>query len=404
MKNALRVVVTGEVDSGKSTLIGRMLYDTASLHKTAIEEISQASRLNGNILEFAYLLDGLEEERRGQLTIDTTQAFCRNYRSGFWFIDVPGHAELLKNMLCGSSYSQAAILVVDATKSLEDGTIRHINVLRFLGIERIIVVLNKLDILGFSKDVFEAAKGEIRAFLDSIGIKTEYFIPASCRQGDNLAKKSAKTPWYTGPSLISALHSLGGINKTGGKEGFYFPIQDVYLRKGNPVFVGTILSGKIRKNDAVHISPAGKRDKIKAIRVFGANKLSAKAPQSIGLELARGEGALRGQVISSDGGLSASSEITAKILCVQPINPQDKLFFSCATQQAICSIKQINKFSLVLAGAISDRGAGLNKEDVAEVLIAVREPVSVKRFSQVEALGRFVLKKDREIVAVGIIT
>jgi len=404
MKNALKVVVAGEVDAGKSTLIGRLLYDTDSLHKTAMEDIFQASRINGNILEFAYLLDGLEEERRGQLTIDTTQAFCRNARSGFWFIDVPGHAELLKNMLCGSSYSQAAILVTDATKSLEDGTIRHINVLKFLGIEQIVVVLNKLDILNFSKDAFERAKGEISALFDSIGIKTKYFIPVSARQGDNLAKKSAKTPWYKGPSLISVLRSLEGINKSEEKRGFYFPIQDVYSRKRESVFVGTILNGPIRKNDAVYVSPEGKVDKIKAIRVFGRNKLSAEAPESIGLELVRGGSLRRGQIISKDGEFSASVEITAKILCVHPINPQDKLFFSCATQQTLCSIKQINKFFSISAGVISDSKASLDKEDVAEVLITVQEPVAVKRFCQVEALGRFVLKKDREIVAAGIIT
>ncbi len=404
MENALKVVVTGEVDAGKSTLIGRLLYDTGSLHKGQMAEISRLSGVNGSFLEFAYLLDGLEEERRGQLTIDTTQTFCRYAKSGFWFIDVPGHAELLKNMLCGSSYAQAAILVMDATKSLEDGTIRHINVLKFLGIEQIVVVLNKLDILDFSKDAFERAKGEISAFFESIGMKTEYFIPVSARQGDNLAKKSAKIPWYKGPCLISVLCSLKGTNKTEKKRGFYFPIQDVYVRKEEPVFVGTILSGQIRKNDAVYVSPEGKVDKIKAIRVFGENKLFAEAPESIGLELVRGDRVSRGQIISKDDKLSASVEITAKILCVQPINPREKLLFSCATQQTPCSIKQINKFSSIASAATSASKSGLDKADIAEVVIAMQEPVIVKRFCQVEALARFVLKKDREIIAAGIIT
>lgn len=404
MINALKVVVVGEVDAGKSTLIGRLLYDTGSLHKTALGEVFQASRLNGNILEFAYLLDGLEEERRGQLTIDTTQAFCRNAKSGFWFIDVPGHAELLKNMLCGSSYAQAAILVIDATKSLEAGTIRHLNVLKFLGIEQIVVVLNKLDMLDFSKDAFQRAKGEISAFLESVGMKTENFIPVSVRQGINLVKKSSKIHWYKGPCLISALCSLKGTNKLEKKRGFYFPIQDVYVRKDKPVFVGTILSGQIRKNDAVYVSSEGKLDKIKAIRVFKKNKLFAEAPESIGLELVRGNRVGRGQIISNDGRLSASVEMTAKILCIQPINLQDKLFFSCATQQTFCSIKNISKIFSISAGAISDSKDCLDKEDVAEVLIVMQEPVVVKKFCQVEALGRFVLKKDREIIAVGIIT
>lgn len=400
----LKIAVLGEVDAGKSTLIGRLLYDTGSLHKTAKREILQASRLNGNILEFAYLLDGLEEERRGQLTIDTTQAFCRNAQSGFLFIDVPGHAELLKNMLCGSSYAQAAILVIDATKSLEDGTIRHVHILKFLGIERIVVVLNKLDILDFSKDAYERAKGEISVFFKSIGMKAEYFIPVSARQGINFTKKSIKISWYKGPVLISALRSLDKTNKIVKKPGFYFPIQDVYMRKNEPVFVGTILSGQIRKHDVVYVSGEGKVDRIKAIRVLGKNRVSAKACESIGLELVKGERLGRGQIISKDNSLLASVEIAAKILCVQPLNLKEKLFFNCATQQTLCCIKQINKIFSISAGLISDGKACLDKEDVAEVLITLQEPVAVKKFCQVEALGRFVLKKDQEIIAVGIIT
>jgi sulfate adenylyltransferase subunit 1 (EFTu-like GTPase family) len=200
------------------------------------------------------------------------------------------------------------------------------------------------------------------------------------------------------------LCSLEGSNKIEKKREFYFPIQDVYVRKEEPVFVGTILSGQIRKNDTVYVSPEGKADKIKAIRVFGKNKLFSEAHESIGLELVRKDRVSRGQIISKDDKLLASVEITAKILCVQPINLKDKLFFSCATQQTLCSIKQINKFFSISAGAIAESKVCLNKEDIAEVLIGLQEPVAVKRFCQVEALGRFVLKKDREIVAVGIIT
>jgi len=403
MENALKVVVTGEVDAGKSSLIGRLLYDTGSLHKGQMAEISRVSGINGSFLEFAYLLDGLEEERLGQLTIDTTQIFCRNAKSGFLFIDVPGHVELLKNMLCGSSYSQAAVLVADVTKPLENGSIRHINVLKFLGIGHIVVVLNKMDIIGFNQDIFERAKAEISAFIDSVGMKAECFIPLSARQGENLVKKSAKIFWYKGPCLIAALNSLVRSNKKEKKRGFYFPIQDVYIRKGKPVFVGTILSGRIKKNDRVHVSPEGKPDRIKTIRVFGKNKLSAQAPESIGLELASADGFRRGQIIYKDGQLKPSAEVSARILCVQPIRPEDKLFFSCATQQTLCSIKQINKFSSIASTITSASKSGLDKADVAEVVIAMQEPVVVKRFCQLEALGRFVLRKGREICAAGII-
>jgi len=403
MENILKVVVAGEIDSGKSTLIGRLLYDTGSLHQDQMLEISSLGEINGNPLEFAYLLDSLQEERQGRLTIDTTQILCRHGKSGFLFIDVPGHVELLKNMLSGSSYSQAAVLVTDVTKPLEDGTVRHINVLKFLGIRQMAVVLNKMDLLGFDKDAFARAKEEISAFIASIGMKAEYFIPLSARQGDNLVKESVNLAWYKGPCLIAALDSLGRVNRKGKKRGFYFPIQDVYLRQGRPVYVGTILSGRIHKNDAVYVSGDSKAGKIKTIKVFGKNKLSAQSPESIGIELAGADGLNRGQIIYKDDQLSLSAEITAKILCVQPISREDKLFFSCATQQTPCSIKQINKFSSISPGVTSGSKTGLNKADVAQVVIAMQEPVVVKKFCQLEALGRFVLKKNREICAAGII-
>jgi sulfate adenylyltransferase subunit 1 (EFTu-like GTPase family) len=403
MDRILRVVIAGEVDAGKSTLIGRLLYDTGSLHNTAISEILQASSSHGSGLEFAYLLDGLEEEREGQLTIDTTQIFCRNTKSGFWFIDVPGHAELLRNMLCGSSYAQAAILVIDATKPLGNGAIRHINVLNFLGIKQIVVVINKLDMLNFDKNAFERAKGETLGFLESIGMKAGYFIPLSACQGDNIVKKSARTIWYKGQCLISALCFLERLHKTERKEGFYFPIQDVYMHQAGQVFVGTILSGKIKKNDLVYVSAQGKQNRVKAIRVFGKNKLSALAPQSIGLELVKKDRLVRGQIIYKDSELLISSEITAKILCVQPIIPGERPFFNCATQQVPCCIKQVIKHFSISTGAISEHEDCLDKQNLAEVFIMLQEKVAVKRFAQLQALGRFVLKRDRGIVAAGVI-
>lgn len=403
MKNALKVVVAGEVDAGKSTLIGRLLYDTGSLHEAAMHEISRTSSTNGYAAEFAYLLDGFEEERRDKLTIDTTQVFCHNGKSGFLFIDVPGHAELLKNMLCGSSYSQAAILVADTNRPLEDGTVKHLNILKFLGIERIVVVLNKMDVASFSKEVFECAKGEIFKFFRSNGMKAEYFIPVSALRGDNLVKNSTKAPWYKGPCLIAALDSLA-VSKRKSEDGeFYFPIQDVYSRGGNPVFVGTILSGKIRKFDTVYVSPEAKAGRITAIRVFRKNKLLAQAPESIGLELAGVAGLRRGQIICRDNLLRVSLRITAKIFCVQPIRTQDKLFFNCATQQTMCRIKQINRFYSAAVETTPGSKAVLGKSCVAEVVIITQEPVVVKRFCHVEALGRFVLRKSGEICAVGVI-
>jgi len=403
MNAILKVVVTGEVDAGKSSLIGRLLFDTGSLSKEVMCQITRDGGINSGAPEFAYLLDGLEEERKGGLTIDTTQVFCRNGKSGFLFIDVPGHSELLKNMLCGSSYSQAAILVTDVNKPLESGTIRHIKVLKFLGIERVVVVLNKMDICHFSKDVFERAQNKIFNFIVSMGMKAEYFIPASALKGYNLAKKSDKIPWYRGPCLIAALDALAGLIKKREGSEFYFPIQDVYMIRGKPVFVGTISAGKIRKNDLIRISPEGGRDRISAIKVFGKNKLSAQAPESIGLELTSRQDLKRGQLIYKDDRLKPCLEIAVKMLCVQPVSLQDELFFSCSTQQTLCSIKQIDKISSLMDQVTCYGKSNFDKPDILEAVIVMQSPVVITRFCQVEALGRFVLRKGKEICAVGII-
>ncbi|TAM37844.1 GTP-binding protein, partial [bacterium] len=148
MQNCLKVVVVGDVDAGKSTLIGRFLYESGSLPEGAIAGIEESCKKQGNDFEFAYLLDSLEEERENQLTIDTTQVFCRDKKGREWvFIDVPGHRELIKNMLVGSSYADVAVLVVDAQRSLKEQTKRHVQILKFLEIKRLILVINKMDIV-----------------------------------------------------------------------------------------------------------------------------------------------------------------------------------------------------------------------------------------------------------------
>jgi len=165
MQDYLNIVVTGEIDSGKTTLIGRFLYDMGSLSQGVIEEIEDVCRRLGNGFEFAYILDSLEEERRNQLTIDTTQVFCKTKKGKrFIFIDVPGHQELLMNMLCGSSYADIAILTIDVRKSIEKQTKRHMFILKFLGVEQVIIAVNKMDLVGFDETVYERAKERIAAF------------------------------------------------------------------------------------------------------------------------------------------------------------------------------------------------------------------------------------------------
>jgi small GTP-binding protein len=402
MQDYLNIAVTGDVDSGKSTLIGRFLYDTGSIADAAIEEIKDVSQRITGDFEFAYLLDSFEEERKSKLTIETTQAFCKTKKGKrFIFIDVPGHQELLKNMLCGSSYADMAILVIDVQSTIEEQTKRHLSILKFLDIENIIVVLNKMDLVNFNEDVFRHTEERIAEFFKNIGIRYKYFIPVSARQGDNLIKKSKEMIWYKGLSLIEALNgSFKGLNS----DVFRFPIQDIYNIDKEKVAVGKIISGKIRKGERIKILPLNRVNKVKRLKLFNQNKFIAKAPMSIGIVLDDMDGLKRGQIICKTKLPSVSREISAKIFCVNKLNPEEELRFRCVTQESSAQIINVNSIWDIATLEKKNSQDILDKTNIAEVVILTDIPVTTEKYKGFNSLGRFVLQNnDSEICAVGII-
>ncbi len=401
MQDYLKVVVTGEVDSGKSTLIGRFLYEMGSLSEGAVEEIRNVCQRLGNDFEFAYLLDSFEEERRNQLTIDTTQVFCKAKRGkSLIFIDVPGHRELLKNMLCGSSYADIAILVVDIEKSIEEQTKRHLFILKFLGIEQIILALNKMDLIGFDENTFKAVKQRINEFSEKLGIKLEHFVPLSAKQGENILKKSKKIPWYRGLPL---LETLSNCFKKRINDAFRFPIQDIYELNGNKVAVGEIISGRIKNGEKVNILPLNKECSVETIKVFDKNRSSANAPESIGLILSDMSDLRRGRVICKPTLPKVTQEILAKIFCVHSLNINKNLRFRCVTQETSAQIKQIIGVWDTASLEPKSKDDSLEQTDVVEAIIVTDSPVAVESYGGFNRLGRFVLKYNEEIHAVGII-
>ncbi len=363
-----------------------------SLSQGVIEEIGDVCQRLGTNFEFAYLLDSFEEERKNQLTIDTTQAFCRNKTgNGFVFIDVPGHQELIKNMLSGSSYANIAILVVDIRKSIEEGTKRHINILKFLGIEQIIFALNKIDLANFNEDVFIKTKKEITEFAKTIEIQPEYVIPISARQGHNIVKKSLNTPWYKGLLLVEALNTLNKRPKRKGEHDFYFPVQDVYNIDGAKVCVGNIISGKIKKGQSTKISNLNEEYKVKEIKVFGNTKPWAKTSEAVGLVLTGAGNLQRGQIIYSGEPPEVTNQVLSKIFCVHSLNTGERILFKYTSQQVHAKIERINRALDSASLEVGCMKNNLKEMDAAEVVIATEKPVAIKKFQQLDAVGRFVL-------------
>ena len=188
MKENLKFVIVGHVDHGKSTLIGRLLFDTKSLPPDKIEEMQKTSKELGRETEFAYLVDHLREEREQSITIDTTQIFFKTDKREYVIIDAPGHVEFVKNMVTGASQAEAAILIVDTAEGVQEQTRRHAYILSLLGISQIIVALNKIDLVEFSENRFREVKDESEKFLASINLKSDYYIPISALKGDNVVQ------------------------------------------------------------------------------------------------------------------------------------------------------------------------------------------------------------------------
>jgi len=441
-----KVVFVGDFDCGKSTLIGRLIFDTNSISKETREEFQKISEESGKTEEFSYLLDSFEEERRNELTIDTTQAFLKCKDREYLLIDVPGHKELLKNMLTGASYADFAIVICDVEKPLEEQLRRHIFVLKFLGINQFILAINKMDRVDFTEKAFENTVSKILEFSGKIDMQAESIIPISAKEGDNLLVKSRKMNWYHGPLLLEAIDSFRITENNAGD--FRFPVQDVYQNNGEQVIVGTIVSGEIRRGDKIKIALSGLEYKVNNIMVFGKNKSYATAKESIGLQLdinpnfalpacngqakfarradrlnpngfnraRRGnpdrisfakfgikERLRRGQVIYKGRPPQITTKFSAKIFCILPISEQNEFILRCNTQALSCVITQV-KVAIDTATLESIPCPKVLKEtNAAEVVIETYEPLVIERFREISALGRFILSRSEQVFACGII-
>ncbi len=201
----MNVVFVGHVDHGKSTIIGRLLADTGSLPEGKLEQVRESCERNSRPFEYAFLIDALKDERAQNITINSARVFFQSVRRHYIIIDAPGHIEFIKNMVTGASRAEAALLVIDAHEGVQENSRRHGYLLWMLGIRQIVVLVNKMDLVDYKQEVFEAVQAEYAEFLREIGMQPMYYVPVSGREGDNICGSSASMPWYTGPSVLEAL-------------------------------------------------------------------------------------------------------------------------------------------------------------------------------------------------------
>lgn len=402
----LRFVLVGHVDHGKSTLIGRLFYDTDSLPESRYEEIKSACEAMGRDFEFGYVMDHLKEERTQGVTIDTAQTFFDTEKRSYNIIDAPGHVEFIKNMITGASQAEAAILIDDVYEGVQEQTKRHAYILSMLGLDQVIVVLNKMDLVDYDRERFEEVKDDLLEFLDRIGIDPSFVIPISAKEGDFVAERTDNLSWYGGPTVLEALDTFEKQNVPVEKP-LRLPVQDVYRFDGQRAAVGRVESGTISQGDEVVIMPEGKETTVEELVEFQKSPKSAIAGKSIGVSMTDKLFVDRGDVISSPEDCPVvTDEVRGHVFWLdeEPYEVGERITFKCSTQEVKSDIeieRVLDSSTLEVVG--EDDVEKIENRQVAVVTIRPSKPVVVEDFNDVQGLGRFVLERT-DTCAGGIIT
>ena len=402
----LKFVVVGSVDHGKSTLIGRFLYDTGSLPEAQLDIIRKVSSGGDEGVEFAFVLDHLEEERANRITIDTAQTFFSSEKRDYVIIDAPGHKEFLKNMITGASQASAALLLLDVHEGLQAQTRRHAYMLSLLGVRQLIVVLNKMDLAGYSKEVFEDKAAQMRDLLAKVTLDHLAVIPAAALEGDNIVNRSDRMDWYEGPTVIESLDLLKPTI-TDESLPLRLGVQDVYEIEGRRVAVGKVSAGHLSVGDPVNVSPSGAIADVAGLEKFEGPIDLAVAGESIGFTIGDSVELRRGMTLSTPADSPKQTEtLTASVFWMspEPLKRGQTFAVRLGTQEVACCVTRIsNRMDSGSLEIISEQADELADTEVAELTLSSDTPVSYDSFARIPEMGRLVLMRGSNIVAGGII-
>jgi bifunctional enzyme CysN/CysC len=404
----LKIVILGHVDHGKSTLVGRLIYDTGSLPEGRLEQLQQAAQRRGFPFEWANLMDALQAERDQNISIDTTQVWFRTPKRRYVIIDAPGHQEFIKNMVTGAAQAEAALLVIDAQEGVQENSRRHGYLLEFLGIRQLAVVVNKMDLVGYSQERFDAIEAEFRAWLQQIGIKPRSFIPITARDGDNLAAPSQHMPWWKGATVVETLDQFESARGVSDRP-LRFPIQDVYRFDHRRILGGRIESGCLKVGDRLVFAPSYKTSTVKTIECWNSPpRDSAVAGESIGVTLTEQIFVERGAIAALENappyGLTC---FKARVFWLgkQPLAPGRNYRLKLATQEADCQVEKIERVinASTLQTVQRPGEPAVHRHEAAELMLRTRKPVAFDTIDEIAATGRFVLVDGYDVAGGGVI-
>ncbi len=431
-REALKIVIVGHVDHGKSTLIGRLLYETDSLPPGKVEELKAVSARRRMPIEWSFVLDAFQAERDQAVTIDTTQIWFKTTARDYVIIDAPGHREFLKNMVSGAAAADAAVLVVDAGEGVREQTRRHAYLLHLLGVRQVAVAVNKMDLVGYDEARFAQVSRDVGQYLGEIGVTPTFIVPISGRDGDNVAVNraapgaaddpaagTAEKPvagtsdgapamgWYRGPSLLDALERFQSVTRPVDQP-LRFAIQDVYKFDQRRIFAGRIESGILRVGDRLLFSPSNRLARVKSIEVWSSDAecLEVRAGQSAAITLDEQIFVERGEVASHETlppMLTTVFRATLFWLGHKPLEVDATYKLKLGPREARARVQSIERIidTDTLAGQPGDR---VERNGVGEVVLRCREILALDEYRALARTGRFVLVDDHDTVAGGVIS
>jgi len=409
----LRFTTAGSVDDGKSTLIGRLLYDSKSIFEDQLEAVESASERLGNAeLNLALLTDGLRAEREQGITIDVAYRYFATPKRKFIIADTPGHIEYTRNMVTGASTADAAIILVDARNGIIEQTKRHSYIASLLKIDYVVVAINKMDLVDFSEDVYNKIREEYRHIAELLHLKKVYFIPISALKGDNVVNPSEHTPWYKGETL---LHLLEQIPLKEGLENqpFRFPVQYVVRPQTAELpdyraYAGRIASGTVKVGDEVTILPSYTKSRISRIDEGTKEIQEARAPQSVSLSLEDDVDVSRGSQIVKSAELPLTGQQVEVLVCWlnhRPLQLRQKYIIRHTTDELQGIVTSIDyKVNInTLENNYEDKKVDMN--DIARLTLKVSKPLAYDLYERNRTLGSliFIDEGTNETVGAGMI-
>ena len=386
MKDLLRFTTAGSVDDGKSTLIGRLLHDTRGVYEDQLESVRKASRdSNAQGFDLALITDGLRAEREQAITIDVAYRYFQTPRRKFIIADTPGHEQYTRNMATGASTASLAVILLDARHGVLPQSRRHAYIAALLGIRKLAVAVNKMDLVDFSRDVFERIRDEFAAVAAKLEVEEPFFVPVSARDGDNVATRGTRTPWYEGPSLLEYLETVE-VEPAGSGGPLRFPVQ-LAIRPHLDFrgYAGQIVSGRLRVGDRVMVLPSGLETRVAAL---AGEEICPTVSLADHIDIGRGD-----MLVDPSAPPSVGREFTATLIwmAAEPLRAESAYLLKHTTRQVCADVRSVRHVMDIRTLDPGPAAAELRLNDIAEVEIETHQPIFFDPYRENRATGSFIL-------------